>query len=156
MIQVGNHLPQGQLVEFVENQEGKSGPQVFNAGDAAKGKKIAVLALPLTFSGNALQRIEACSRQGIEEIWCFVGQDPAFVAAWRKKLQALSGKLRLVSDGNGVYVQALGLSAEPGVAGNATYRSSLLVDDGIVKRFDVDVSIRPDASNDGKAVAQAA
>ncbi len=155
MIQVGAHLPKGQLVE-VGSQGGKSGPQVFNVGDAAKGKKLAILALPRTFSRNAVKRIETCREQGVDEVWCLIGQDPAFVAAWSKELQGLSGKVRLVSDGNGVYVQALGLSAETGVAGNAAYHSSLLVDNGIVKQFDVDASGRPDAANDGKSVAQAA
>jgi len=112
--------------------------------------------LPHTLSRNAANRVEVCTAQGVDEVWCLVGQDPAFVAAWKKELQALTGKIRLVSDGNGVYVQALGLSGELGMAGNAAYHSSLLVDDGIVKQFDVDVSARPDASNDEKPAAQAA
>lgn len=155
MIQVGDHLPKGQLVEF-ESQAGKSSPKIFNASEAVKGKKIAILALPQIPSRSAVKRVEACKEKGVEEVWCLVGQDPALVAAWNKELQAWSAKIRLMSDGNGVYVQALGLSGEPGVAGNAAYHSSLLVEDGIVKQFDVDVGARPDASNDERPAVQAA
>jgi len=155
MIQVGDHLPQGQLVEFT-SQSGKSAPQILNVSDSASGKKIAVLALPRVPSKNVLKRVEACRDQGVDEVWCMGGQDPAFVAAWERELKKLSGKIRLMSDGNGVYVQALGLSGEPEMAGNAAYRSSLLVDGSIVTQFNVDVSIRDEAANDGSPVVRAA
>src|SRR5690606_1330309 len=93
MIQVGDHLPKGQLVEF-ESEGGKSSPKIFSSSDAAKGKKIAILALPHTLSRNAANRVEVCTAQGVDEVWCLVGQDPAFVAAWKKELQALTGKIR--------------------------------------------------------------
>lgn len=154
MIQVGDRLPEGQLVEYIETEAGKSGPQIFNVSDTVKGKKIAVLALPRTFARNVLKRVEACKEQGAEEVWCLGGQDPAVMASWSRELKS-TGKVRIMADGSGVYTQALGLSADYRFAGNAASRSSLLVEDGIVEQINVDGGWSK-ASNDEKLVAQAA
>ena len=155
MIQVGDHLPQGQLVEFIETEGGKFGPKILNVSDSVKGKKIAVLALPRTFARDTLKRVEACKEQGADEVWCLGGQDPSIMAAWSRGLKA-AGKVRLMADGSGVYSQALGLGADFGAAGSAASRSSLLTEDGVVKQLNVDAVGRLQASNDDLLVAQAA
>lgn len=154
MIQVGDHLPNGQLVELIEAEGGKSGPQTLVVSEAVKGKKIAMLALPRTCTRSFLPRVQACKGQGAEEVWCLGGQDPSIMTAWARELKA-AGRVRLMADGSGVYTQALGLSADYRFAGNAASRSSLLVEDGVVKELNVDGG-RADASNDEKRVAQAA
>jgi peroxiredoxin len=155
MIQVGDHLPQGQLVEFIEIEDGKLCPIILNVSDSVKGKRIAVLALPRTFARDTLQRVEACKEQGADEVWCLGSQDPSIMAAWSCNLKA-AGKVRLMTDGSGVYSQALGLSADSGAAGSAAIRSSLLTEDGVVRQLNVDAGGRRQASNDDMLVAQAA
>jgi peroxiredoxin len=155
MIQVGDHLPQGQLVEFIEIEGGKLGPKILNVSDSVKGKRIAILALPRTFTRDTLKRVEACKEQGADEVWCLGGQDPSIMAAWSRDLKA-AGKVRLMADGSGVYSQALGLSADFGAAGSAATRSSLLTENGVVKQLNVDTGGRLQASNDDMLVAQAA
>ena len=155
MVQVGDHLPEGQLVEFIEAESGKLGPQLVDIGGSLKSKRVAILALPRVFARSVSTRVQACKEQGAEEVWCLGGQDPAIMAAWNRELRAL-GKVRLMADGSGVYTQALGLSADYAAAGNAASCSSLLVEDGIVKQTNVDAEGRGAASNDEKLVAQAA
>lgn len=155
MIQLGDHLPQGQLVEFTETQDSRLGSRLFDVSDSVKGKKIAMLALPRTFTAQVGQRIEAARRQETDEIWCLGGQDPAVMALWSRELKS-ARDVRLMSDGSGVYSQALGLSAECAAAGNAASRSSLLVEDGIVKSLNVDAAGKTEASNDERRVAEAA
>lgn len=155
MVQVGDHLPQGQLVEFTEASDGKLASRLFDISESVKGKQIVILALPKAFSRQVSQRIEAARSQDADEIWCLGGQDPAVMALWCRELKSAGG-VRLVTDGSGVYSQALGLSAEYAAAGNAASRSSLRVEDGIVKQLNVDAPGTAEASNDERVLAQAA
>ena len=76
--------------------------------------------------------------QGIDEIWCLAVNDAMVMAAWGKDNQ-VGGKVRMMGDGAAIYTKALGLDAEPNERmGVRSQRYSMLVDNGVVKIFNLE------------------
>lgn len=154
MTQVGDRLPEGQLVEFIETEGGKLSSKLFNVSDSVKGKKIAVVAVPTAFQPDYLKRVQAGREAGADEIWCIGPNDPFAAATWSSHLKE-AGKIRMVADGSGVYSKALGLEVACSNAGGSA-RSSMLIDDGIVKRVNLQATDKFAASNDESNLARVA
>lgn len=87
MVQVGDHLPEGQLVEFIETEGGKFCPTLLDVSDSVKGKRIAILAVPTAFHPDYLKQAEACKQAGAEEIWCIGVNDPMAMGKWNRGRQ---------------------------------------------------------------------
>jgi len=54
---------------------------------------------------------DAIKKKGVDEIVCMAVNDPFVMDAWSKDRGA-TGKVRLVSDGNGEFTKALGLEMD--------------------------------------------
>ena len=86
-----------------------------------------------------MQAAKKLKAKGIDEIWCLGVNDAMVMAAWGKDNQAF-GKVRMVSDGSALYTKALGLELdliERGM-GVRSQRYSMLVDDGVVRIFNLE------------------
>src|SRR5438477_1948054 len=150
-IQVGDRLPAGTLSEFVEvEREGCSvGPNTFKVEGLTKGKKIAIFGLPGAFTPTCsakhvpgfLANHDKFRAQGVNEIWCVSVNDAFVMGAWAKDQKA-QGKVRMMADGSGKFTKALGLEldlTEKGL-GIRSKRYSMLVEDGVVKKLNVEPS----------------
>ena len=92
MLKVGDKLPAGSLLEFIE-VEGNGcsiGPNPVNVSEASKGKTIALFALPGAFTPTCsakhvpgfVEKADELHKAGVDEIWCLSVND-AFVMGAR-------------------------------------------------------------------------
>ena len=148
-IQVGNKLPDLALQEYIE-VEGNGctvGPNAFKVQDLAKGKKIAVFGLPGAFTPTCsakhvpsyLSNRDKLMAKGVNEIWCVATNDGFVMAHWGRDQKAL-GKIRFLGDGSAAWTKSLGLELDLNARGMGTrmQRFSMLVDDGVVKKLNVE------------------
>jgi|TARA_R100001143_G_scaffold54356_1_gene50112 peroxiredoxin len=148
-IQKGDQIPDGTLTEFVEVEtEGCSlGPNAFKVADLAKGKKIAVFAVPGAFTPTCsakhvpsyLEHYDALKAAGIDEIWCVAVNDAFVMGAWGRD-QKVNGRIRMMADGSGLWTKQLGLEldlTERGL-GVRSQRYSMVVDNGVVTQLNLE------------------
>ena len=148
-IKVGDKLPDGQLQEFIEVETtGCSvGPNTFNVADLVKGKKIAIFGLPGAYTPTCsakhvpsyLQHFDALKAKGVDEIWCLSVNDAFVMGAWGREQKA-GGKVRMMADGSAEYTKKLGLELDLVTRGMGVrcQRFSMLVDNGVVKKLNVE------------------
>ncbi|QDL56345.1 peroxiredoxin [Rhodoferax aquaticus] len=166
MIQVGDTLPQSQLMEFVDIEtEGCSlGPNPVDAVAASAGKLIAVFALPGAFTPTCsakhvpgyVQHYEAFKSAGVDEIWCISVNDAFVMGAWGREQQT-AGKVRMLADGSAVFAQATGLTLDLTSRGMGlrSNRYSMLVRDSKVVALNVEGPGKFEVSDAETLLAQA-
>jgi len=148
-IKVGDRLPDGQLHEFIEVEtEGCSlGPNTFQVADLVKGKKIVIFGLPGAYTPTCsaqhvpsyIRHYDALKSKGIDEIWCLSVNDAFVMGAWGRE-QGATGKVRMMADGSAEYTKKLGLELDLTARGMGVrcQRFSMLVDDGVVRKLNVE------------------
>ncbi len=148
-IKVGDRLPEGTVQEFIE-VEGNGcavGPNTFKVQDQVKGKKIAIFGLPGAFTPTCsakhvpsyLGNLDKLKAKGVDEVWCFAANDPFVMGAWARDQKA-NGKIRFMGDGSAEYSKKLGLELDLNARGMGMrcQRFSMIVDDGVVKKLNVE------------------
>jgi len=148
-IKVGDRLPEGTLAEFIEHETPGCaiGPNSFNVSDLTKGKRIVIFGLPGAFTptcsakhvpGYVVNHAQLRAK-GVDEVWCLAVNDAFVMGAWGKAQQA-AGKVRMMADGSATFTRALGLDQDLTARGMGvrSVRYSMLVEDGIVKRLDIE------------------
>ena len=144
MIQVGDQLPDVTLQEYseVEGNGCSIGPNPVKVRDAAKGKTIALFALPGAFTPTCsakhvpgyVEKFDDLKKAGVDEIWCVSVNDAFVMGAWARDQQS-AGKVRMLADGSAKYVKELGLDLDLTARGMGvrSNRYAMIVDKGIVK-----------------------
>jgi glutaredoxin/glutathione-dependent peroxiredoxin len=148
-IKVGDRLPDGELQEFIEVETAgcSLGPNTFKVADLVKGKRILVFGLPGAYTPTCsaqhvpgyLRHYEALKAKGIDEIWCMSVNDAFVMGAWGRDQKA-TGKVRMMADGSAAYTRKLGLELDLVAKGLGVrcQRFAMLVDDGVVKKLNVE------------------
>jgi glutaredoxin/glutathione-dependent peroxiredoxin len=148
-IKVGDRLPDGTLTELIsDDRPGCTvGPNTFNVGDLAKGKKVVIFGLPGAFTPTCsakhvpsyVQSIDMLKARGVDEVWCVSVNDAFVMGAWGKEQKA-DNKVRMMADGSAVFTKALGLEMDLTARGMGvrSQRYSMLVDNGVVKALNVE------------------
>ena len=137
-IKVGDRLPDGVLSEFIETEQPGCaiGPNNFNVSDLAKRKKIVIFGLPGAFTPTCsakhapgyVANHDALKAKGVNEIWCVSVNDAFVMGAWARD-QKSAGKVRMK-------------------------RFSMLVEDGVVKKLNVEAPGKFEVSNAETMLAQ--
>lgn len=141
-IEVGDKLPDATLSYF--DREGTL--QTVSIAGLAAGKKIILLAVPGAFTPTCsqkhlpgfVQRADELRAKGVDLIACVAVNDAFVLKAWADSV-GIGGdsKVLLLSDGNGQFTKAMGVSVDlsdkPVGLGVRSRRYSLLADDGVVK-----------------------
>jgi len=148
-IKVGDKLPDGTLTEFIETETPGCtlGPNAFQVADLVKGKRIVVFAVPGAFTPTCSAKhvpgytanFDKIKAKKVDEIWCLAVNDAFVMGAWAKD-QKSGGKVRMLADGSAAYTKALGLELDligRGM-GVRSQRYSMLVEDGVVKKLNVE------------------
>src|ERR1700744_151341 len=143
-IKVGDKIPQGSF-KYLSPE----GPKEIPTDELFGGKKVAFFAVPGAFTPACSQRhlpgyVEKAAdikAKGVEEIVCVAVNDVFVMTAWGKEQRA-DGKVRMLADGSGDFVRALGLELDLSKMGLGTRskRYSMLVDNGVVKSLNVEQS----------------
>lgn len=148
-VKIGDRIPDGALAEFVEvASEGCSiGPNPFPVAENAKGKKIALFAVPGAFTPTCSEKhvpgflalADQFKAKGVDEIWCVAVNDPFVMGAWGRD-QGVNGRIRMLGDGSGTWTKQLGLEFDLSARGLGvrSQRYSALLDDGVVKQLNVE------------------
>jgi glutaredoxin/glutathione-dependent peroxiredoxin len=146
MIQPGERIPESTLFETLEFGDAcPMPPQPVNVTEALKGKRVVIFGLPGAFtptcSGKHLpgyvENIDALRKKGVDELWCVSVNDGAVMAAWGREQRAI-GKVRMLGDGAAELTTKLGLEVNIPGMGVRMRRCSLLVEDGVVKRLNLE------------------
>jgi len=126
MIKVGDQLPDATLMEYseVEGNGCSIGPNPVKVRDAAKGKTIALFALPGAFTPTCsakhvpgyVERFAELKGAGVDEIWCVSVNDAFVMGAWARD-QKTGGKVRMLGDGSAEFAKAAGLTLDRTSAG---------------------------------------
>jgi peroxiredoxin len=165
MIKVGDTLPDGVLGEFIEDETPGCtiGPNNFNVKDLVKGKKIVVFGLPGAFTPTCsakhvpgyVAHYDALKAKGVDEIWCVSVNDAFVMGAWAKD-QHTKGKVRMFGDGSAAWTKSLGLEFDLTARGMGIrmQRFSMLVEDGVVKTFNLEGPGKFEVSNAETMLAQ--
>lgn len=149
MLKVGDRLPAGKLSEYIE-VEGNGcslGPNTFDVEALAKGKTIALFALPGAFTPTCsaqhvpgyVKQAQALRDAGVDEIWCVSVNDAFVMGAWGREQKA-QGTVRMMADGSATFTQATGLTLDLVSAGLGlrSQRYSALVVDGVVRTLNIE------------------
>jgi len=149
VIKAGDKLPEGKLWELpVEWSAGcPTAADEIQLPQAVLGKKIAIFGLPGAYTRTCSARhlpsfvseAAALKAKGVDEIWCLSVNDAMVMAAWGKDNDAF-GKVRMMSDGSALYTKVLGLDTDLTARGMGVrcQRFSMLVDNGVVKQFNLE------------------
>ena len=146
MIKVGDTLPAIPLRRL-----NGSTIEEINLIDRIKGKKVVLFGVPGAFTPTCSQihlpsfvkEADALKAKGIHEIFCVSINDPYVLDVWGKVAHA-TGKINLLSDGNGEFTKAMGLLFDDNpVLGLRSKRYVTVLEDGIVRSLQVE----PNASN---------
>ena len=141
-IKVGDKLPEAKFRVMTAE-----GPQVKTTDDIFKGKKVALFAVPGAFTPTCtnlhmpsfLNNADAFKKKGIDSIAVTGVNDVFVMEAWKKSTGA-AGKVDFLADGNGEFAKAIDmtLDASGNGLGIRSKRYSMLVDDGVVKKFNIE------------------
>lgn len=149
MLKVGDKLPAGTLMEFVEVEtEGcVVGPNAVDIRKSTAGKTVAIFALPGAFTPTCsaqhvpgyVEQAAALKAAGVDEVWCISVNDAFVMGAWGREQKA-AGKLRMMGDGSAEFTKAAGvvLDLTGRGMGVRSQRYSMLVKDGIVKTLNIE------------------
>lgn len=166
MIKVGDKLPAGSLLEFIEVEgDGCSlGPNSFDIEKSTAGKTVAIFALPGAFTPTCsaqhvpgyVQKAEEFKAAGVDEIWCVSVNDPFVMGAWGRD-QKTAGKVRMMADGSAAFTKAVDLVLDLTAKGFGvrSQRYSMLVKDGVVQSLNVEAPGKFEVSDAATLLAQA-
>ena len=140
-IKVGERLP---LAKFrVMTAEG---PAWKSTDDIFKGKKVALFAVPGAFTSTChkmhvpsiVQNADALKSKGVNTVAVTSVNDVFVMDAWQKASGA--DNVEFLADGNGEFAKAIDLTLD--ASGNGlglrSKRYAMLVDDGVVKKLNIE------------------
>jgi len=141
-IKTGDKIPSATLMEM------KGGaPQPIKTDDLFAGKKVVLFAVPGAFTPTCsakhlpgfVQKADEIKKKGVDVIACVSVNDAFVMGAWGEN-QGTGGKVMMLADGNGDFTRALGLELDGTKfgMGQRSQRFSMLVDNGVVKKLNVE------------------
>ena len=139
---VGDRLPEAEF--FLMTPDGR---KKLSSSEVFKGKKVVLFGLPGAFTGTChklhvpsyLLNLDQIKAKGVDTIACVAVNDADVMHAWSKQTGA-DGKILFLADGNGDFTRAMGLERDFSAAGmgKRSARYSMIVDDGVIKRMNVE------------------
>ena len=140
-IQTGDKLPDVPLT--IATSEG---PRPTTTGEYFGGKKVALFAVPGAYTPTCsarhlpsfIEKAGELKSKGVDEIACTAVNDAFVMSAWARESGAED--ITMLSDGNGQFAQAIGLTMDAAKFGMGTrsQRYSMIVNDGVVEQLNVE------------------
>src|SRR5438045_7849595 len=140
-IKVGDRLPSTKFRVMAAD-----GPAWKTTDEIFKGKKVALFAVPGAFTGvcskqhlpSVVASVDALKAKGIDTVAVTGVNDISVLDAWKNASNA--AKVDFLSDGNGEFAKAIDLTLDLSGAGMGarSKRYSMLVDDGVVTKLNVE------------------
>jgi len=140
-ISVGDTLPDVTLVKATAE-----GPQQVKASEYFAGKKVALFSVPGAFTPTCsakhlpgfVEKAGDLKAKGVDEIVGTAVNDAFVMSAWNTA--AGSDAITMLADGNGDFVEALGLTIDASGfgMGKRGQRFSMVINDGVVEQINVE------------------
>jgi peroxiredoxin len=141
-IKMGDRLPEATFTIMTSD-----GPQTRTTEEFFKGRRVVLIGVPGAFTPTChrnhlpgfVTKADEILGKGIDEI-AVTGVNDVFVMdAWAKQSGA-EGKLTFLADGSANFAKAIGLSLDMSQRGLGTrsQRYSMLVDDGVVRKLNIE------------------
>jgi peroxiredoxin len=141
-ISVGDKLPEAKL-----KYKTAEGVKDMTTSELFGGKKVLLFALPGAFTPTCsakhlpgyVEKSSDLKGKGVDRIVCLSVNDAFVMDAWGKD-QKVGDKVMMVADGNADFTKALGLEMDGSGHGMGTRsrRYAMLVDNGVVKKLEVE------------------
>jgi peroxiredoxin len=141
-ISVGDRIPQATFMKATAE-----GPQPVNSEEFFAGRRVAMFSVPGAFTPTCsarhlpgfVERADEIKAKGVDEIACTAVNDAFVMGAWAESAGA-SDKVTMLSDGNGAFAQAVGLTMDGSKYGMGTrgQRFAMVVNDGVVEQLHVE------------------
>ena len=141
-IAIGDTVP---TTKFV--QPTADGMNTVSSDEFFKGRRVAIFSVPGAFTPTCsakhlpgfVDNAEAINAKGIDEIACTAVNDAFVMGAWGKSA-GVDGQVTMLSDGNGDFAKAVGLTMDGSGFGMGTrgQRFSMVVNDGVVEQLNVE------------------
>ena len=142
MIKVGDRVPSVKLKHMTAE-----GIKDITTDELFKGKKVVLFALPGAFTPTCsakhlpgfVQRAAEIKAKGVDTVACLSVNDAFVMNAWKRDTDQRD-EATFLADGNAEFTKAIGmeLDASGNGLGIRSKRYSMLVDDGVVKKFNVE------------------
>jgi glutaredoxin/glutathione-dependent peroxiredoxin len=139
-IKVGDRLPNATFRVMTPE-----GPKTRTSDEIFKGKKVALFGMPGAFTGpchgkhmpSIVQNLDALQSK-VDTVAVTSVNDPFVLGAWQKAIG--TDKIELLGDGNAEFATAIGLTFDGSHIGFGTrsQRYSMFVEDGVVKKLNVE------------------
>jgi peroxiredoxin len=123
------------------------GPQPVDSEEYFNGRRVALFSVPGAFTPTCsarhlpgfVDKADQLRDKGVDEIACTAVNDAFVMGAWGESAGA-SEKVTMLSDGNGAFAQAIGLTMDGSKFGLGTrgQRFSMIVNDGVVEQLNVE------------------
>jgi peroxiredoxin len=149
-IAVGDRIPDVPLAIATPD-----GPQPTTSGQYFAGKRVALFAVPGAFTPTCSARhlpsyVDKASElkaKGIDEIAAISVNDAFVMSAWNKSDG--SNDITMLADGNGDFAEAVGLTMDGSKfgMGKRSQRYSMVVNDGVVEKLNVEAPGEYNASS---------
>jgi peroxiredoxin len=141
-IKVGDRVPNGTFTVMTAE-----GPKPKTTDELFKGKKVVLFAVPGAFTPTCnnlhmpsfLNNADAIKAKGVDTIAVTGVNDVFVMEAWKKANNA-GGKIDFLADGNGDFAKAIDMAFDGSGNGLGTRskRYSMLVEDGVVKKLNIE------------------
>jgi peroxiredoxin (alkyl hydroperoxide reductase subunit C) len=142
MIKVGDKIPSVGLATMSAD-----GPKPVTTDEFFKGKKVVVFGLPGAFTPTCsakhlpgfVRNADALKKKGIDAVACISVNDAFVMGAWGKDL-GVGDKVAMLADGSADFAKATGLTLDLTARGMGvrSTRYSMVVEDGVVKKLDIE------------------
>ncbi len=140
-ISVGDTIPDVTMVKATPQ-----GPQQIQSGEYFKGRKVALFSVPGAFTPTCsakhlpgyVDKAGDLKAKGVDDIACTAVNDAFVMNAWNDT--AGSEEITMLADGNGEFVEAIGLTMDGSGygMGQRGQRFSMVVNDGKVEQLNVE------------------
>jgi peroxiredoxin len=141
-IKVGDRLPEAKFRVM-----GPEGPAWKTTDEVFKGKKVALFAVPGAYTGTChkmhvpsiLANTDAMKGKGVDTIAVTAVNDVFVMNEWNKAT-GCAGKVDFLADGNAEFAKAIDMTFDGsgGGLGTRSRRYSMLVEDGVVKKLNIE------------------
>lgn len=157
-IKPGDRLPASEFsVMYPDGFKRVPGDEIF------KGKRVVLFAVPGAYTPTCtrnhfpgfLEKADEILARGVDTIACTAVNDVHVMNAW-SIASGNTGKIMMLSDGNGTFANAAGLSVDLSGSnmGVRSRRYSMLVEDGVVKTLNVEDKPGLNVSDAGTILTQ--
>ncbi|AXQ94618.1 peroxiredoxin [Cereibacter azotoformans] len=160
VISVGDRLPEAALVRI-----GAEGPEQVQLSERLKGRSVVIFAVPGAYTPTChsahvpsfIRTKEQFADKGVEEILCISVNDPFVMKAWGESTGASEAGITMLSDADGAFTKALGLSFDAPPVGliGRSKRYALHARDGVVTVLHLEESPGVCESSGGEALLAA-